>query len=366
MACYRDFAYKMGCGRYLQGHGVLESTAEEILRAGAHRALVIGGVRALAVALPRLAAHLEQSGIPYEVCEHRGHCCVSYMEAYAARAKSGGAEIILGVGGGKIMDLAKGVAAVAALPCVNIPTSAATCAAYTPLSVVYTEDGKTVPPSIKHKKEVNAVIADLDLLLTEPPRLLIAGAYDALAKKIELDHRIKGKRPEEMVLGLEYAAHLSELTYRKLCALLPEALEALKTGVCNRAFEEVVYINLAVTGVISGISKGSGQTALAHEFYELARTLYTEPAADFIHGELVGMGLAVQLDYNGEGERIESITSLLREYGLPVYLSDIGVAESEENLRALADEMNASGSMEDTGDEEKARVYRAVRRLIRA
>ena len=365
MACYRDFAYKMGCGRYLQGHGVLENTAEEILRTGAHRALIIGGVRALAVALPRLAAHLTQNGIPYEVCEHRGHCCVSYMETYAARAKNGGADIILGVGGGKIMDLAKGVAAVADLPCINIPTSAATCAAYTPLSVVYTEDGKTVPPSIKHKKEVNAVIADLDLLLTEPPRLLIAGAYDALAKKIELDHRIKGKRSEEMVLGLEYAAHLSELTYQKLCALLPEALDALKTGVCNRAFEEVVYINLAVTGVISGISKGSGQTALAHEFYELVRTLFTAPAADFIHGELVGMGLAVQLDYNGDGEKIEGITSLLREYGLPVYLSDIGVEESEENLRLLADEMNASGSMEDTSDEEKARVHRAIRRLVR-
>lgn len=366
MACYRDFAYKMGCGRYLQGKGVLENTAEEVLRCGAHRALIIGGVRALAVALPRLTAHLAQNGIAYEVCEHRGHCCVSYMASYAAHAHKTGADIILGVGGGKIMDLAKGVAAEADLPCINIPTSAATCAAYTPLSVVYTEEGKTVPPSIKHKKEVNAVIADLDLLLTEPPRLLIAGAYDALAKKIELDHRTKGKRPEDMVLGLEYAAHLAEMTYHKLCALLPEALEALRTGVCNRAFEEVVYINLAVTGVISGISKGSGQTALAHEFYELVRTLFTEPAADFIHGELVGMGLAVQLDYNGDSDKIADITSLLTEYGLPVYLSDIGVAESEENLSALLTEMNASDSMADTGEDGSARLARAIRRLVKA
>lgn len=47
----------------------------------------------------------------------------------------------MGIGGGVIMDLSKAAAASAGLGVVNIPTSIATCAAFTAMSVMYTPQG---------------------------------------------------------------------------------------------------------------------------------------------------------------------------------------------------------------------------------
>lgn len=359
-----DFAYKFGCGRYLQGEHVLEKCGEEVLRLHCRHPLIVGGPHAFAAALGRVTASLEEKSIPFYAWEYTGWCCPSFAERLCAYAKEHGHDLIVGIGGGRIMDLAKAAAALADLPVMNVPTSAATCAAFTPLSVMYTEEGKTIPSSTKHKNEVNAVLADLDVLLTEPPRLLIAGAYDAMAKYIELTQRTKGKRPEEMALGLDYSYLLARQTYTQLRELLPAALEALKTGVANDAFSRVIYINIAVTGVISGIAKGSSQTALAHEFYELARTLFTAQAKDFVHGELVGMGLAVQLDYNGDADAIPDTVALLKEYSLPVYLPDIGVEASEENIEKLWREICLSDTMDDTTDADRARLLAALHRLV--
>ena len=80
---------------------------------------------------------------------------------------------MVGVGGGKIMDLAKSIAHMAELPVVNIPTQAATCAAYTPMSVMYTEEGAaygTVGGNFYHDYEVSAVIIDETVMIHQPPR----------------------------------------------------------------------------------------------------------------------------------------------------------------------------------------------------
>ena len=360
----KDYAYKFGCGRYIQEQGAVKRTAAEVLRINCKKAVIVGGKTALSVALDKIKASLDEKNVGYEVAEHNGYCSFEAAEKISSFMKESGCDIVIGVGGGKIMDLAKAIAAMADTPVINIPTSAATCAACTPLSVMYTEQGQTVPGSTKHRLSVNAVLVDLDFMLTQPPRLLIAGAYDSMAKYIETAMRIKGKTEDEMQLGIDYAFLLSKQIYEDIRRLLPEALEALKNGVCTKAFEKLVYINLGVTGVISGIAKGSGQTAFAHEFYEAVRTVFTKEAASFIHGELVGMALALQLHYNGEPENIAGIRELLTEYGLPVFLRDINVEPSEENMKKLFDDMAATSSMEAEGEKGKAKLMDAIHVLV--
>lgn len=340
-----DPAYKFGCGRYLQGKNILEQCGQEILRLHCCKPVIVGGHTALSLTVPRITASLNAQCLSFMLWEYNGYCCASYIEKLIAYIRENECDLILGVGGGTIMDFAKAAAASAKLPVINIPTSAATCAAYTPLSVMYSEEGKTLPPSQKHKSEVNAVLTDLDIMLTQPPRLLIAGAYDSMAKHIELLHRTKDKKAEDIALGLDYSCLLAEHTFRQCQELLPDALRALDEKQCNPAFERILYINIAVTGIISGIAKGSSQTALAHEFYELVRTLFTREARDFIHGELVAMGLIVQLAYNKEEKKIPALCNLLKQYGLPVYLQDLHIPATEENLKKLFLAMSASDSM---------------------
>ena len=185
------------------------------------------------------------------------------------------------------MDFATLGAALAGLPIINIPTSTATCAAFTPLSVCYTEDGRTLGTA-HHKTEVNAVIADPEILICQPPRLLLAGVFDAQAKFLEIKHRY---RPEDASysLGLDYAYVMAVRSYNELSKKTAACLEAIEKGEVNDAFEQTVYTLIAATGVISGIARGSNQTALGHKFYEITRALYPTESKPYLHGELVGV-----------------------------------------------------------------------------
>lgn len=361
---FKDDAYKTGCGRYIQCAGALDRAGEEAVRLGAGKAYILGGKTALSLAESRLIFSLAKAGVGNLVRTHTGLCCRDYCPDYRAEMERTGCNLVIGVGGGTVLDLAKLLAAEAGVPVMAVPTSAATCAACTPLSVMYTMEGRTEAHSTKHMREVDAVLADLDVLVTQPPRLLMAGAYDAMAKNIELRHRTRGKTWDKMALGLDYAVVMAEKTDADLRRLLPVALQDLQAGRMTPALERVIFINLLVTGVISGISRGSGQTAIAHEFYEGVRSLFPREAAGCIHGEIVAVGLAAQLQYNGQPEQIPSLRAMLADYGLPVTLADLGVPATEENLLALWEDIKPSGSMEDEGPGSQERLLEALRALM--
>lgn len=361
---FKDDAYKMGCGRYIQCRGALDRAGTEAARLGSKKAYILGGRTALSLTESKLIFSLAKAGVGNLVRTHAGLCCRDYCADYRAEMERTGCDLVIGVGGGTVLDLAKFLAAEAGVPVICVPTSAATCAACTPLSVMYTMEGRTEAHSTKHMREVDAVLADLDVLITQPPRLLIAGAYDAMAKDIELRHRTRGKDPDDLALGLDYAVIMARRTFAELRRLLPDALDALAQGQITGAFERVVYINLAVTGVISGISRGSGQTAIAHEVYEAARGLFTGEAAPYIHGEIVALALAAQLAYNGQPEQIPELRTMLQQYGLPVLLTDMGVAPTQENLDLLYEDVVRSGSMETEGEEGARKLKQALRVLI--
>ena len=90
-------------------------------------------------------------------------------------------ETVVGVGGGKVMDSAKLVAQRLGIPAFMIPTSAATCAAFTPLSNVYNENGGWTH-GVPLEAPPEGLVLDHHLIATAPPRLLASGIADAMAK----------------------------------------------------------------------------------------------------------------------------------------------------------------------------------------
>ncbi|WP_298769608.1 iron-containing alcohol dehydrogenase, partial [uncultured Fibrobacter sp.] len=116
------------------------------------RPLVLAGKTAWAVAGKAVDQSLSDGGVSYRLYIHRGSCNKEDAASMASLAKQEECDLIVGVGGGVIMDFAKLAAVMADLPIVNIPTSSATCAAYTPLSVCYTPEGKTVG-TVHHDRE---------------------------------------------------------------------------------------------------------------------------------------------------------------------------------------------------------------------
>ena len=124
---FKDEAYKTGCGRYIQRSGALELCGTECARLGAQKVLILGGKTALSLTRDKITASLQAAGIGWEEAVHTGLCCRVHAQQYLEQAKQTGCTLILGVGGGTVLDLAKITAAMGGLPVICLPTSAATC-----------------------------------------------------------------------------------------------------------------------------------------------------------------------------------------------------------------------------------------------
>ena len=198
----KEESFRIGCGRYIEGAGYIEKIGEEVKRVGSSP-LIVGGETALSFTREKIEKSVTGICDKYEFKEHKGTCNEDDAEILADFAAKNGYDVILGVGGGVICDFAKLVGYFAHLPVINIPTSSATCAAYTPLSVRYTREGKTV--GTRHYEfEVAAVIADTEIIAKQPVRLLLSGVFDALAKFVEIKQRFNGET-KEYPMGLNYA-----------------------------------------------------------------------------------------------------------------------------------------------------------------
>jgi len=356
----REESFRIGCGRYLQGAGYVDKIGEEVLRLGTSP-LVIGGKTALSLTGAELERSLAGKCNKYEFAVHTGTCNEEQAKEFARLAVQKGYDVIVGVGGGVICDFAKLCAFFAKLPVVNVPTSSATCAAYTPLSVRYTPEGRTVG-TLHYGYEVNAVIADTAVIAGQPVRLLLAGVFDALAKFVEIKQRFT-EETEEYPMGLNYAYALAKTSYQELNNMTPKCIEDMKKGVLSREVENVIFTSIAATGVISGIARGSNQCAVAHKFYEITRTLFPDSARPYLHGEIVGIGLLLQNHFNGEEGNNTALLELMKKNNMPCRLEDIGVSKTEEAFRQYYERLCATSAIET--EEESIRLKTSLNYLWR-
>lgn len=325
----RDDSWKFGAGNYFQRAALLETAGHEIKKYG-HHPYLVGGAHALAATAERLSVGIKAAGLEAVTREYSGQCCMKAAEALISEAREKGCDVIVGAGGGRMMDLCKLIADRLNLPVLLIPTSAATCAAYTPFSRVYTPESATVRGNDYREREVDAILADMDVMACQPVRCLFSGVLDAMAKAIELWHLSMDCAP----VGLYSASLLANHAKARLDVLTPAACEALKTHAVTPALDETVFINIALTGIISGLSRGVGQTDIAHDFYYLIREFFTAQALNFYHGELVGIGCILQLIYDGRAAACDEWTLFLSEHGVPTTLRGIGI-EPNDDVKAL-------------------------------
>lgn len=350
-------SYRFGAGRYFQSKNLLEESGDEILRYGS-KAYVIGGATALSLTKSRMEKSFRNCGVEAVWEEYGGYPSYEKIEELGNRIKETDCEVVVGVGGGRIMDLAKAVAARGHLPVVTIPTSAATCAAFSPLSVIYTPEGRS-DDYINFEDEVNAVLVDEDVMVTQPPRLLAAGILDAMAKYIEIATHI-GDKSKRLDISLDSAFYFAKYLYEVLEKDGIQAVEDLKAGNWTETLHEVVFVNIALTGVVSAMMRGRGQTALGHAFNNAARTIFLECVKDYLHGETVAVGLIAQLLYDGNDAQIAELCRFMRQLNIPCSLQEIGIEPVEENVELLEQKIRNHPFIK-KDEEHYARLKRALR-----
>lgn len=353
--------YKFGAGRYWQMPNALDLIGAEVKRLGT-KACVTGGETALALTRERLSSGLDAAEIPWVEERYSGPASAAKAAAVASVATEKGCDVIVGVGGGRALDLAKAAAALLGAPVITVPASAATCAAYAPLSVLYHENG-AYDHCVWHEREVDAVLVDMEIQSAQPPRLMASGILDAMAKYLEISNGRAELNLQDVPIAMHSAHSFARYTYEALERYGYRAVQDLKEGRRTKPLEDTVFLNIALTGMISGITKGRGQTSVAHALYNAVRTHFYLESRNFLHGEIVAVGLLSQLFYNEDEARLPVLRDYMRRLGMPCSLEEIGIRPSERNLEVLYHDICQQQFM--VQDEARLTRLKAALNLIR-
>ncbi|MEO9150634.1 MAG: glycerol dehydrogenase [Burkholderiaceae bacterium] len=305
--------------RYMQGPGALRELGT-LARSYGSRVLVIAdAVVSQLLSLP-VAAAFEGSDAQLQFAEFSGECTAAEIERLTAVACASNADVVVGLGGGKAIDTAKGVCVEHRKPLIVVPTIASNDSPTSRLVVVYT-DTHQLHEVRKLRANPDVVLVDTAILIQAPERFFVSGIGDALSKKFEAAQCVATGN-----LNF-YAAHppfiaqvIADACYETIRTSAEAALEALRRRTVDEAFERTVEATI----LLSGLAFENGGLSMAHS---LTRGFSAVPeTASALHGEQVAFGLLVQLVL--EGRPRDFIDELRRFYaliGLPRSLNDLGL-----------------------------------------
>ncbi|WP_025335508.1 iron-containing alcohol dehydrogenase family protein [Paenibacillus sabinae] len=303
---------------YIREKNILDSAGPLIAEIG-QNALIIGGNTALALTGKHLLPSLDDVGVHYHVHTFEGECTAAAITRYARLVRETGADCVIGIGGGRVLDLAKAAAEDGGVPVISVPTIAATCAAWSALTIIYDEEGRYAFPRPLQESPL-LVLADTAVLASAPARYLKAGIADTIVKWHEAEPNAAGRPDLSLSIGLS----VSRLALDLLDEQAVEASQAAGSGAITPAFAETVDAVIALAGLAGSITQGNPRVALAHSIHNSLTFLPATHGS--LHGEKVIFGLIVQFVLAGKTlQEINELISFLCELTLPVTLEQLGI-----------------------------------------
>ena len=316
--------------RYTQGPHATDQLGSEMRNLGLEGpALIVAGRTAMRLLAETWARTFADADMRYQVLAFAGECTSAEIRRGCEAARDAAARVVVGAGGGKVLDTARAIASDMSLPVVNCPTLASSDAPCSALSVIYTEAG-TVEEFRIYRRNPELVLVDTSVIAQSPTRPLIAGMGDALATWFEAktcaDGGVKNMRGGASTRS---ALALAELCYKTLLADGTAAIEALRRQEPDAALERLVEANT----LLSGLGFESSGLAAAHAIHN---GLTTAPGTHtFMHGEKVAFGLLAQLMLESQPSSVvEEVLTFSNSLGLPTTFADIGIANPDRELLA--------------------------------
>lgn len=312
---------------YIVGEGTLRECAPILSKYG-KKAMIISGTKSLAATMPALSISLSNAELEIvHTAYYGGQCTYDNMRTLSTKASEVKAEYIIGIGGGKALDTAKGCADLLGLPIVTIPSIAATCAAMTAISVVYDRNGVFVE-SMFHRNPPVCAIIDISVIANAPWQYLRAGIGDAMAKHVECS---LSSRNCQLNHSSAMAVALSSTTFEPNMQYAVEAQRSVEKKVATNALEQVVLANIVSTGLVSLLIDEVYNGAIAHAlFYGMTKIPGFEKQV--LHGDAVGYGILVQEMIDGQEVRYNAVKNVLQQIGIPTTFEQMGYQWTEQLL----------------------------------
>jgi len=317
--------------RYIQAEGALASLAEEVQQLGARALIVAGGTAERAIVPRHLAAWRERVAVSVE--RFGGECSEEEIQRLTKVARSQGCEVVVGMGGGKVIDTAKAVGYAAGARVAIVPTIASSDAPTSAVAVIYTGDGVFLR-CLYLQRNPDLVLVDTRVIAEAPVRFLVAGMGDALATWFEAESCRQAYAPNECGgVGTLAGYALARLCYDTILEYGVAARMSCQERVVTPALAHVVEANI----LLSGLGFESGGLATAHSVHNgLTRLDATHP---YLHGEKVAIGVLAGLFLTAQPSHvIREVYDFCESVGLPTTLEEIGLAEvREDDLRRVAE-----------------------------
>jgi glycerol dehydrogenase-like iron-containing ADH family enzyme len=303
---------------YLHQPGLLQRAGEHIEKFG-KEVLIITGEKSWQAVEPQFTNSLNDTGIRFSIERYRGECTYEEIGRLCETVKIS-TKLIIGVGGGKLLDTAKAVADKVDLPFVAIPTLASTCSPVTPVSVIYTADGVFLETQVWLKNSM-ATLVDTEVLCRSPLRYFLSGIGDTLAKWYESS--ASSTKDNYHSIPTMAALQMSKLCKTSLFKYTQEAIMDLRESKPSPAIQQVVDTIFLVAGMVGGLGGEVCRSAAGHAVHNGLTVLHETKAV--LHGEKVAYGVAVQLVLERKDDELNELLTFYKKCNLPGKLSDMGI-----------------------------------------
>jgi len=223
-------------------------------------------------------------------------------------------DVLVGIGGGRTLDVAKYAATRAGLPMVAVATSLAHDGVASPVSVLSAGDtrgsfGVATPI---------AVVVDLAFVRRSPARFLRAGIGDLVSNLSAVaDWRLGNEVQGEPIDGLAMA----------LASTAAESIVDQREPTRSDAFLHTLAQSLILSGTAMAVAGTSRPCSGAcHEISHAIDQLYPGRAT---HGEQVAVGTMFAFALREDGAAVRRIGACLRHHGVATTPAELGLTDDE-------------------------------------
>lgn len=298
-------------------------------------ALIIGGKTALSITQKDIIQSFKENNIEFYLKEFTGYPSKKIIAEFAEFGEEEKIDVVVGVGGGRVLDTTKAVGNRLGIPIVAIPTIAATCASWAAVSIIYDDEGTQVD-FFDAQKSPNLILADTKILAEAPDRYLKAGIIDTIAKWYETEPNLKYNSDS---LQLKIQVQIAKLAFDVLKETSFKYFEAKIRNNDLKDFKQIVDSIILLAGLVNSIKSKEFYGGLAHPFYNSSTKI--AETRNKLHGEKVAFGILTQLVLEGKArEELIKTFNLFKRFNAPITLKEIGIEnEIDKKVNLIAEDI---------------------------